>query len=563
MTWWYAPFAAVTVRLIKLSDTGLPKYPYTWSRCMLEAPPATCAPTPTTPPLTAAPHLIPHTFTRRVQGASAQMSDLQPTPDDALLRPQVTRWRADGLIGIDQRNADEQNGDLKGSSANGMSACEQSADGHSNMESRAWSRWDWLFARFQGTLPLTLSARIPLEVFRLVIEKMDRTELIVAALVCTAWHSRAMHNLYHTVEIRSRTSYNLLFKQCYPSPRVKQWLASTYKLVVYEGDDDVDNGLRFLQALPSALASLTPRVRTVHIRLGRLRFIRIDFFLALSRFKSVNSLTLQECHLNNITQLWRIVSAFPQLTDLTMMHLEFDQRGAASYAETSLFRPPSHIRLRRLHVGLDDEPMVMFLDRMAHSDLCTPLADLTIWSNDPSMALTPLDQLLETAGASLTRFCERFYDGKALTHGNLLQNTALESLEFRLQPIKHEAKYQGPHAAWTKATEEIYGIFSTVQSRQLEHIEVRVRAHVDDTILEPEQPGVVLERLDLRDLHEVMSQPYFDTLQDVKVTMMLSPRANQTKSDVDSIGQKLQAMFRGILQPWSARGIVTITRKSY
>ena len=63
-----------------------------------------------------------------------------------------------------------------------------------------WSPWD--DARFQGTLPHILSARIPLEVFEFLIDEMDPPTLAAAALVCAPWYPRAMHNLYHGVDIR-------------------------------------------------------------------------------------------------------------------------------------------------------------------------------------------------------------------------------------------------------------------------------------------------------------------------------------------------------------------------
>ncbi|KAH9921769.1 uncharacterized protein B0H18DRAFT_1121231 [Fomitopsis serialis] len=529
------------------------------------------------------------------------MSDLQPTllspsPEDASHVQVVPSSAGDDHIGVGQSLANEQN-DV-GPSADGQSNDESSAHEwviHRYTGKRTFRRWR--DARFQGTLPLALSARIPLEVFEFVVNEMNPPALTVAALACTAWYPRAMHNLYHTIVIRSRTSYNLLFKQCHVSPRVKQWLASTCELTVdehwihiddeyhwvdlmaQEKGEDEDGSVEFpqrrnksnsdksfLPALPSALAALMPRVRILDFSGAGLRFIRTDFFPALSRFESVKSLTLSFCDLNNVTQLRRIVSAFPQLTDLTMMYLNFALQGAASHAGASLLRSPSHTgtRLRYLNVSVHDEHMAMFLDWMAHSDLCTSLADLTLVSNIPRgyMTITPLNQLLEKAGASLTRFYERFYN---VYHGNLFQNTALQSLDFLLHDINHTPKYrdEGPQrAAWTKAADELHAIFSTVRSRQLEHITFDVYVNVNDSILESEELGAVLEKLDLRDLHEVMSQPYFDTLKDVNVEIELSKllsRPNQTKWHVDSIGQKLQAIFHSILQPWSARGMVTVT----
>ncbi|KAH9921767.1 uncharacterized protein B0H18DRAFT_1121229 [Fomitopsis serialis] len=486
------------------------------------------------------------------------MSDLQPShlppaPADAS-HAQVIRSSADDHIDVGQRLADEQIDQRP-------SADEQSEEKssykwiHENYREKRICR-PWWDARFQGTLPLALSARIPLEVFEFIVDEMNQHTLIAAALVCLAWYPRAMRKLYHTVEIRGRTSFNRLFKQCHASPRVKQWLASTCKLVavgrwndlpilddVSDSEQDTedasvespqlrntsntDNHDHFLQALPFALAGLMPRVRTLHIEQGELRFIRPDFFFALSKFESVKSLTLDVCELNNITQLRRIVSAFPQLTDLKMVVVGFAQRGAASYAGASLSRAPSHIRLRCLEVDVHNEPMMMFLDWMSRSDLCASLAKVTI----------------------LSRY--------ALTHENLLQNTALQFLDFKLRDIEHiMAEDEGPRAAWTEATRELHGIFSTIRSRQLEHIEVHVRVYVDDSILESEEPSAVLEKLDLRGLHEVMSQPYFDTLKDVEVKMTMWPRTDQTESDVDNIGQKLEDVFHGLLRPWSDRGIV-------
>ncbi|KAH9931413.1 uncharacterized protein B0H18DRAFT_83133 [Fomitopsis serialis] len=205
--------------------------------------------------------------------------------------------------------------------------------------------------------------------------------------------------------------------------------------------------------------------------------------------------------------------------------------------------------------------MVMFLDWITRSGLCTSLADLSISTNYSTPAPTPLNRLLETTGASLTRFDEDHYGLDPWPHGNLLHNTNLQTLDFRLYRITHDDKSQRrpSHAAWTEATRELHGVFSSIRSRRLEHIEVAVGIQVMHSTLEPAQPNDVLEKLDLRDLHDVMSQPYFDTLNEVGVEMTLGFGDGHTKSHEDSSGQKLEAMVYGILQPWSARGIVTVT----
>ncbi|KAH9931414.1 uncharacterized protein B0H18DRAFT_1116229 [Fomitopsis serialis] len=349
------------------------------------------------------------------------MSGLQPSlfpppPDDN----SHSHWDADGHIDVSRSSVDEQ--DVNGSSASGHRSDDDQSEEESDTDE--W-RPTWGFARVEGTLPLALSARIPLEVFMLIIDAIRHQPTLAAvALVCALWYPRAMRNLYHTVQIRDRTSFNMLFKHCHASPRVRQWLASTCTLVTDEQDnlayctgyldrhsfedDDADEdeegsmedsdeetededrsiespqhgnkintGNHFLQALSFALAGLMPRVRTLRIRNARLRFIRPDFFVALSRFKSVQSLTLWGCRLNNPTQLWRIVSAFPQLTDLTI-DVRFSRQAAASYAGASLIQAPSHIRLRYLNIMMREERMAIFVDWMTHSGLCTSLADLKL-----------------------------------------------------------------------------------------------------------------------------------------------------------------------------------------
>jgi len=177
-----------------------------------------------------------------------------PFPDDAP-HAQVTQWGADGHIDVGRNSAAEQDDDVL--SDDGSTACgqisgaqsdealnadeqideETSADGQSDEETSAdeQNSRHWLSARFQGTLPLALSARVPLEVFELVMDAIVyQPTLAAVALVCAAWYPRAMRNLYHNLEIHGRTRFNMLFKQCHASPRVKQWLANTCKLVVDE-----------------------------------------------------------------------------------------------------------------------------------------------------------------------------------------------------------------------------------------------------------------------------------------------------------------------------------------
>ncbi|KAH9931431.1 uncharacterized protein B0H18DRAFT_83695 [Fomitopsis serialis] len=74
-------------------------------------------------------------------------------------------------------------------------------------------------APFLNSLPRALR-RCPLEILETIIDAMDHPTLDVAALVWAAWYPRAVHNPYPAVEISSRASFNMPFKQSRTSPRV-------------------------------------------------------------------------------------------------------------------------------------------------------------------------------------------------------------------------------------------------------------------------------------------------------------------------------------------------------
>ncbi|KAH9931416.1 uncharacterized protein B0H18DRAFT_952631 [Fomitopsis serialis] len=144
-------------------------------------------------------------------------------------------------------------------------------------------------------------------------------------------------------------------------------------------------------------------------------------------------------------------------------------------------------------------------------------------------------------------------------HVNLSQNIALRFLDVRLYRIEHGYN-QPQHTIWTKAMDELHSILSTIRSRQLEHIQFHAWVGYDAVRhdSESEQPSVVLKELDLRDLHGVMSRPNFDTLKHVGVKMYRL-RYPYTFVDAAGLREMLELMVRGILQPWSASGILNVT----
>jgi len=394
--------------------------------------------------------------------------------------------------------------------------------------------------------PTPHSARFPLEIFEFVIDRMDNRTLLVAALVCAAWYTRAMRNLYLTVEIRDRKSFDMLFKQCRASPRLKRWLAATRKVVAGEGF------VPFLHALPLALGRAISCVQVLEIW-GLHLFMQSDFFLALSQLKAVQSLNLSGCRLNNLAQLRWIVCAFPQLTELALFDVFFTRQGSAGHAEVTPSSPPSAVRLRNLSIDVRKIVMKTIIDWIACSGMCTSLEDLAIVSRPgEGVSLEAMNKLLGAAGPSLTCFSEGSINNG---NGDLGRNIALRFLRFSLTDINLSDKSLADN--WPIAVGQLCNVLSTVRSRQLKRVGIKL--DIWPPVSAHEEISDVLEKLDLRTLHEIMSQPYFDALKDVKVEMSLYGLPYESEVDVDDIGRKIGVVFCGMLRPWSDRNIVDVS----
>jgi len=142
-------------------------------------------------------------------------------------------------------------------------------------------------------------------------------------------------------------------------------------------------------------------------------------------------------------------------------------------------------------------------------------------------------------------------------HGNLTQNTALRSLTFQPKGVDR-AVGDSSLGVLSRSADELRSVFSTIHSRQLEHIVVAASRFFGKSTYE-ELIGVDTEGLDLRRLHEVMSQPYFGSLKDVKVTIDYPINLHLGKANTGDIVRKLEAVLRRLLQPWSDHGIVDVT----
>jgi len=398
----------------------------------------------------------------------------------------------------------------------------------------------------QSRLLLTSdAARFPLEIFEDIIDRMDKYTLLAAAQVCAAWYPRAMRNLYYTVYIWKRRCFDMLFKQCRASSRVKQWLATTRELRVTDGHSRAVRGRnpRFLHAVPLALGHTMSRVQRLAIN-GLRGDMHATFYLALSQFSSVESLQLYLCSLN-LSQLRRIIYTFPLLTTLILEEIDVVPHDAVSPVVTTSFHSPYDIHLRYLRIK-DRAQNSRLIHWIAHSGLCISLEDLVIWGDEESLRES-VSALLKSAGSSLTRLESNS------VHGDLVQNTALRSLFLHLNGFVYLIA-KDPGRGMNNLVNKLHGVLSTVRSDQLEHIEITSSLCWGTTFKFPHMaPALNLKHLGLRALHEAIGQPHFNALKDVNVQIFVG---GDSKVEGKDVSRNLEAMFREFLQPWSDRNII-------
>ncbi|KAH9839372.1 uncharacterized protein C8Q71DRAFT_722314 [Rhodofomes roseus] len=290
---------------------------------------------------------------------------------------------------------------------------------------------------------------------------MDYCDLPIAALVSRAWYARSTHNLYYVVHIKSRKSFNSLVEQSRRSPRVKQMLTTTHQLLVAH-EDRRSQQKPFLDALPLVFSNALPLLEILTINAALRPSMHPTFFLALSHFERLVTLELYRVELCNITELRRIVRAFPRLEELGLDSVTMMQAYPPNNGSPHLARPSSclqsSIKLQRLQIG-----------------------------------------------------------GSSGSH-NLLANVALREVTLALYAINDP---EDPQDGWQSMADKLRVTLSTVRSHRLEHITVNF--WVDLILPDHYLRKGWLERTqkqftaDMHSLHEVMARPYFDALKSVDV----------------------------------------------
>ncbi|KAH9931819.1 uncharacterized protein B0H18DRAFT_68135 [Fomitopsis serialis] len=413
--------------------------------------------------------------------------------------------------------------------------------------------------------------RIPLEVYEETINWMDSSgALACAALVCAAWYPRAARNIYFSIHINTRASFDLLVKQLLTSPRVKRWLSTTREL--FASDNEYVNLRRqgktrrdFVHALPLVFGRALSGLRTLEMRTDLLPATPPTFFVALTQLKTLKSLSLRNLTLSSVAQLRWIVSSFTGLKELTLYNCSL--RHPASLAQAGVIIPQlGPMLLRRLEVDVANviERFESMADWLAYSATCVSLHELKVWwpanaslSDSVEVTARSVDGLLRAAGSSLRRFCEvSDYAIGRVSHGNLMHNRNLRYLECGTSGMQG-----GDMLAALKAmVGELHNVFSTIRSHQVEHIKLGPRLPVNVGLPVPHgELGPLLERLELQDLHAVMSQPFFDGLQAVEFVLpAYSQRGEEAVSRARRSIRELAPVVRGILRPWEACGVLTL-----
>ncbi|TFY55924.1 hypothetical protein EVJ58_g7945 [Rhodofomes roseus] len=428
---------------------------------------------------------------------------------------------------------------------------------------------------FIGSLPPTLIDRIPLETFEGIIDQMDHPSLPVAALVCKAWHHRATTNLYSTVEIISRTNYHLLVERFRTSSHVQQMLARTRTIIV-KGFSYPVTRATFLDSLPLVFATALPALRTFAIY-GALRpAMHPTFYRALRQFGHLLSLRLSDVRLSNVTELQRVVYAFPNLQALHLRGVTLVHTDSACCRYQLPTHTPLEYKLKQLELFLDEREgerpyLTCITNWLVGSTICASLTDLAAGLNglevigargQQGRACEQITLLLETCGPSLLSFHGRLAAMVEPPAGyHLVHNTALRrlTLEVDLFNVGHwEEK-------WLRAASRLYATLSTVRSQQLECITIKLTYDdwgSDWTLVGPEAPILTQEMLtsQWRSLHDVMDRLYSDKLRDVTVeTLILHYGGLWSEEEANAVDQRIIPIYQQLFAPWNHRGIVKMT----
>lgn len=403
------------------------------------------------------------------------------------------------------------------------------------------------------SLPDSSHSRLPFEIYETVIDKLERPVLPRAALVCNAWYPRSARNLYSfSIEIRTRASFHMLFKQLTTSPRVKRWLATTRELVI----EEPTWGACFLCTVPLVFCRVMVSLQSLSLDCSP-RARRWSLFAsAISQCKSVVSLRLISFAYNDACQFRQIVLGLPALEELVLCNPGAQvKRLAGAHPFPSIVCSPDsrQPRLRRLCIDpIQWRTFVHELDWLSCSPICASVRDFEVRSfGGSSGSATSIDQLLRTFGPSLLHFSHvplqvlGLHDDAVFV--DLTHNVHVCNLTLGLQkPVGDLLR------SWTLAVDELYTVLSTVHSYQINSVDLLINM---DSELSAEELDSILKDLDTSRLQNILRRPYLDTPTRVKVKLY---GQYKDQDEVRSVAPAVIALVQGILMSWHERSKVHI-----
>lgn len=270
------------------------------------------------------------------------------------------------------------------------------------------------------------SPQLPIEIYANIIDLMDRPMLPVVALVAWAWYPWSMHNLYSLIELKSRTTYDLLVMQLRTSPRVQNWLATTRQVIVHEPHHELPEAVaqhheQFLDAFPLVFATALPSLQQLEFQ-GLRSSMHPTFSRALCQFRDLTSLHLACVTLSSIAPFSRVVRAFPHLETLSVSDIKIERLAQASLPPQTL---RTSVRLHHLHLRhLEVDTLRVIANWLVGSaPLCSSLRSVVVDYYAPlghSLFVetdNPVDEILEASGSFLETFQET--DDRSLRHGEV------------------------------------------------------------------------------------------------------------------------------------------------
>ena len=251
----------------------------------------------------------------------------------------------------------------------------------------------------RGPLPTSITNRIPLEVYKAVIDilKGNLPALNSCALVCHAWFHCVQDPFYRVLEVHSRSHFDYHVRRTSPFQRFTRILVINF-----------DKGLQptVLMAVPKVLAQQLRCLifHSFHSPQGLSGQSYHTTFMMYRRFSSLSHLHLRHFTLRSFEELRRVICAFPALLHLGLEDGKAISNDVPPCSDTCGYAPITHPRIRRVDADLEvgNSTMASLARWMTLSDVFSACTDLTVRCyDDPEEWEAWLGTALQHLGSTL------------------------------------------------------------------------------------------------------------------------------------------------------------------